>query len=127
MKRKSEQGFTLLEVMIALFVVAMTLGGVMKVMGNAAANSSRLSSKTFAQWVALNQVARLQISKKWPKFGEIKGKEEMADQKWRWVQDTIKTDDENIKRVEVSVWNEEDDSSLMPFVIVVGFLANPSL
>ena len=127
LKIKNNNGFTLLEVMIALFVIAVALGGVIKVMGNAALNTSRLSNKTFAQWVALNRVAKLQIGSQWPKFGETKGDDEMANQKWRWVQKTIKTDDKNVKRIELSVWKEEDDSSASPYVTVVGFLANPGI
>jgi len=117
-------GFTLLEVMVALFIVAIALGGVIKVMGNSAQNSSRLSSKTFAQWVALNEMAELRIKGAWPKLGETKGNQEMAGQKWGWVQKTIKTEDKNIKRIEFSVWNA-GESSTEPFVTVVGFLANP--
>ncbi len=118
-----QHGFTLLEVMIALFIVAVSLGGVIKVMTNATTNSARLTSKTFAQWVALNQIAELRLLDKWPKLGETKGKGEMAGQKWRWMQKTIKTEDKNIKRVEVSVWREDDDGN--PYATVVGFLANP--
>lgn len=123
MKNKNT-GFTLLEVMVALFIVAIALGGVIKVMGNAAQNSSRLTSKTFAQWVALNQVAKLRITKQWPKLGENKGKEEMAGREWEWVQTTIKTEDENIKRVEISV-HLVDDSNSSPFATVIGFLSRP--
>jgi len=127
LKRKTNNGFTLLEVMIALFVIAVALGGVIKVMGNAAINSSRLSNKTFAQWVALNRIAKLQIGNQWPKFGTDKGEDEMASQEWRWVQKTIKTSDKNVKRIELSVWNKNDDSSAAPYITVVGFLANPGI
>ena len=123
---RANKGFTLLEVMVALFIVAIALGGVIKVMGNAASNSSRLSSKTFAQWVGLNQLTKLRLSDKWPKLGEIKGNDEMADQEWRWVQKTVKTEDENVKRIELSVWRKTD-VDVDPYVTVVGFLANPSL
>lgn len=123
---KKQKGFTLLEVMIALFIVAVALGGVIKVMGNAAANSSRLTSRTFAQWVALNQIAKLQINKEWPSLGEKKGNDEMAGQKWKWVQKAVKTEDENIKRIEISVWNINDTAS-SPYVTTVGFLANPEV
>ncbi len=123
MKNKNT-GFTLLEVMVALFVVAIALGGAIKVMGNAAQNSSRLSDRTFAQWVALNQIANLKITKAWPKFSELKGDTEMASRKWKWTQKTIKTEDENVKRVEVSV-TLADDSDKNPFATVVGFLAKP--
>jgi len=134
LKTKNNKGFTLLEVMIALFVVAIALGGVIKVMGNAAINTSRLSSRTFAQWVALNQITKLQILRKWPSPGEIKGDDEMANQEWRWVQKTKAIKDEHdkvtnndIRRIEVSVWNKNDPASAEPYVTVVGFLVNPGM
>ena len=123
--RNKSKGFTLLEVMVALFVVAISLGGVIKVMGSAAKNSARLSDRTFAQWVALNELAELRIKKSWPKLGEVKGDQEMVDRKWLWVQKTIKTDDENIKRVELSVWSAGGKSGADPVATVVGFLAKP--
>ena len=121
---KKQKGFTLLEVMVALFIVAIALGGAVKVIGNAAANSTRMTDKTFANWVALNQIAKLRISNEWPTFGEQKGDSEMAGRKWAWSQESIKTDDDNIKRIEMSVWLESDKKS-SPFVVVVGFLPKP--
>ena len=120
----SSKGFTLLEVMVALLIVAVAMGGAIKVMGNAARNTTRLVDKTFANWVALNQIAELRIKSDWPKLGELKGEQEMSDRNWKWLQTTIKTDDENIKRVEVSVW-AETDVDVDPYVTVVGFLAKP--
>ena len=120
----NNSGFTLLEVMVALFVVAIALGGAIKVMGNAAQNSSRLSNKAFAQWVGSNQIAKLKITKAWPKFDEVKGETEMASQEWKWVQKTIKTEDKNTKRVEVSV-RLANDPDPNPFATVVGFLTKP--
>lgn len=122
--KKKQSGFTLLEVMVALFIVAVALGGAVKVIGNAASNSTRMIDKTFANWVALNQIAKLRISNEWPKTGEQKGDSEMAGRKWAWVQESIKTDDDNIRRIEMSVWLEEDQKS-SPFVTVVGFLPKP--
>ena len=123
MPSRKTRGFTLLEVMVALFVVAIALGGVIKVMGNAARNSGRLSDRTFAQWVALNELAELRIKKSWPKLGEVKGEQEMVERKWNWVQKTIKTADAKVRRVEMSVWTPESSGDSDPVVTVVGFLA----
>lgn len=122
--KNKEQGFTLLEVMVALLIVAVALGGAIKVIANAANNSTRMNNKTFANWVALNQIAELRISKAWPKTGEQKGDSEMAGRKWIWQQESISTDDDNIRRIEMSVWSEDDTKS-SPFVTVVGFLPKP--
>lgn len=121
---KKNTGFTLLEVMIALFIVAVALGGAIKVIGNASQNASRLADRTFANWVALNQMAELRIKGEWPRIGETKGEQEMSGRTWSWLQTTIKTDDDNIKRVELSVW-DQSQNDVDPYVTVVGFLPKP--
>ena len=123
---EGQSGFTLIEVMIALMIVAVALGGAVKAMGNAASNSSALADKTFAQWVGLNQFARLKLSGEWPRPGEQKGDEEMAHRKWLWVQKIIKTEDKNVNRVEISVSDavHEDEGISAK---IVGFLAKPGV
>ncbi len=126
MNKKIEKGFTLLEVMVALLVLAVALGGTLKVVENAASNSSRLSDKTFANWVAMNKLEELRIMKEWPRVGsEATGSNEMAGRNWDWVQKTIKTEDDNLKRIEISVWAEKTKKNNDPFVTLVGFLAKP--
>jgi len=122
--RKHQQGFTLMEVMVALLIVALTIGSGVKIVSNAAINSTRLKDKTFANWVALNQLSELHITKAWPKIGQNDGKSEMVDRQWKWVQKVIKTDDDMMRRVEVSVWPEKDKDA-DPYVTVVGFIAKP--
>ena len=83
---KKNTGFTLLEVMVALFIVAVALGGAIKVIGNASQNAARLADRTFANWVALNQMAELRIKGEWPRVGETKGEQEMSGRTWSWLQ-----------------------------------------
>jgi general secretion pathway protein I len=124
--RKSTAGFTLIEVMIALFIVAIALGGAVKAMGNAANNSAALADKTFAQWVGLNQFARLKLSGEWPKPGEQKGDEEMAHRKWLWVQKIMTTEDKNVNRVEILISDAAHEDNGISAKIV-GFLAKPGV
>lgn len=123
--KHQQTGFTLLEVMVALFIVAVTMGGAIKVMGGAATNTARMTDKTFANWVAMNQMVKLRLGGEWPSIGDTNGKEEMAGRNWNWVQNTIKTEDENIKRIEIQVWGENDDKKISPLINLVGFLAKP--
>lgn len=123
-KIKYQSGFTLLEIMIALLIVAVALGGAIKSMGNAASNSISLSDKAFAQWVGMNQFTRLRLSGAWPKSGETKGDEEMAHRKWSWVQKISTTPEKKVNRVEISVWNSADED-IDPTANIVGFLAQP--
>ena len=119
------KGFTLIEVMVALLIIAVSLSGAVKVMGNGAHNASLLSQKTFAQWVGLNQLTAVKLKGTWLKTGESKGKVEMANQKWQWVQKVIKTEIDNVNRLEISVYSMPRTRGDNPQATVVGFFAKP--
>lgn len=53
-KRSTQRGFTLLEVLIALAIVATTFGGVLALIRGAIANQDYLERRLFAEWVADN-------------------------------------------------------------------------
>jgi len=125
MRQSTSKGFTLIEVMVALLIIAVALSGAVKVMSNGAHNASLLSQKTFAQWVGLNQLTTVKLKGVWLKTGESKGEVEMANQKWQWVQKVIKTEINDVNRLEVSVYalpRGKDDGAQ---ATVVGFFAKP--
>lgn len=112
--RKNSTGFTLLEVLVALAVAAIGLAGVIKVAGSTAYNAQHLQNKTLAQWVALNQITELRVTKQFPPIGQAKGDSEMADRKWYWQQETkaAPLDLPNIanilRQVEINVYADKD-------------------
>ncbi len=122
----ASKGFTLIEVMVALLVIAVALGGAVKVMGRSSHNASLLSQKTFAQWVGLNQLEKVKLEGKWLKTGESKGEVEMAHQKWVWVQKVIKTEIDDVNRLEISVYRGASAAlPSSPSAMAVGFFAKP--
>lgn len=125
MKKYTSTGFTLIEVLIALMIIAVALGGAVKVMGSASVNASILSQRTFAQWVGLNQLTKVKLSGTWLKTGESKGDVEMARQKWVWVQKVIKTEIDDVNRLEIAVYLSPKKSDANPLANVVGFFAKP--
>ena len=125
MKQHTTAGFTLIEVLVALMIIAVALGGAVKVMGSASSNVSTLTKRTFAQWVGLNQIAEVKLAGTWLKTGESKGTAEMASQKWEWVQKVISTEIDDVNRLEVSVYASPRESDDNPLSTVVGFFAKP--
>ncbi|MCK5903609.1 MAG: type II secretion system minor pseudopilin GspI [Cocleimonas sp.] len=125
MNKLKSKGFTLIEVLVALMVIAVALGGAVKVMGSASSNISTLSQRTFAQWVGLNQLTNVQLKGAWLKVGESTGEVSMAERKWKWVQKVVQTEVDTIKRLEVTVYKSPKDRGSNPLVTVVGFLAKP--
>ncbi len=117
------RGFTLLEVLVALAIVAIALAAVVRIGGTAALNAARLEDKTFADWVALNRLEELRLATTWPSTGSLSGSEEMGGRVWRWTQQVQNTDDESVRKVEIQV--ASDDARDAPIDSLVGFVGRP--
>ena len=68
--KPASRGFTLVEVLVAVAVVAITLGAGMRAAGVLIDNSQRLSDVIAAQWCAENHLANLRLSRQFPGVGE---------------------------------------------------------
>ena len=64
------RGFTLIEVLVALAVVAIALGAGLRAAGVLTDNAERLSEVIAAQWCAENQLTALRISRTFPGVGD---------------------------------------------------------
>ena len=60
------------------------MADIIKVSGNQALNTEHLRDKTLAHWVAMNQIAQLQLSRQWPAAGKKSGSEAMGWHEWHW-------------------------------------------
>ncbi len=118
--RARSEGFTLLEVLVALAVIALAMGVAIKAGADNAANAGYLRDKTFAHWVALNKVTELRLEAAWPATGKRAGTEELADRRWRWQAVIEKTFDDDVRRVEVSVALDDQRDAVL--VRRIGFL-----
>ena len=65
-----DKGFTLIEVLVALAIVAITLGAGIKAAGALTTNTQRLADMTAAQWCADNRLTGLRLSGLTPPIGD---------------------------------------------------------
>ncbi len=63
-------GFTLVEVLVAVAVVAIALGAGLRAAGVLVDNSQRLSDVIAAQWCAENHLANLKLTRQFPGVGD---------------------------------------------------------
>jgi general secretion pathway protein I len=70
MRARRPHGFTLIEVLVALAIVAITLGAGIKAAGALTNNAQRMSDVTAAQWCADNQLTGLRLSGLTPPVGD---------------------------------------------------------
>lgn len=119
------QGFTLLEVLVALAVVAIALAALIKGGVQSATTTAHLRDKSLAHWVAMNRVVELSLQKEWPPLGESRNEEKMADQQWYCLARITTTDDPDLRRVEVEV-RTRADSDAPSLQRLIAFLPRPA-
>jgi general secretion pathway protein I len=100
---RADGGFTLIEVLVALTIVAVGMAAVMGALTSSASTAAYLRDKTFAQWVALNQIANLRLSGQQPPTGKSDGDTDFAGRTWHWHQEVVTTELPGVERIDVSV------------------------
>lgn len=125
MRRRLQQGFTLLEVLIALAVLALAMGAVIKATSDYTGNQSYLRDRTLAMWVARNVLVQYQVTGQWLSVGERKGTQEMGDQEWRWLARISQTEESELRRLDVEVYPLDSDDDENPVSVLSGFLRQP--
>jgi general secretion pathway protein I len=119
-RKKANQGFTLLEVMLAMAVFAIAGISLLAVSDNNYRHISHLEEKMFANWVASNQLVNATLAKNWPPKNNKKGEEELAGRKWYWQQKVIKTANNDMKAIVMEVRLDQDEAlaitSLMTYI-----------
>ena len=99
-----QAGFTLVEVLVALVVVAVVLTAVIVEATQAARTVGHVKQKTIATWVASNQLAAVELASSNLSAAEIQGRSGMAGTTWPWRQRVSRTDMAELKRVDVDVF-----------------------
>jgi general secretion pathway protein I len=122
--RRGIRGFTLLEVMVAMTVLALTMGAVIKAVGGYTANQAYLRDRTLAVWVARNVLVEQQVKDAWPSVGELKGSTEMGGREWRWIGTVSQTDEQDLRRLDVKIRPIDAEDS-EPIAVLSGFLRRP--
>ena len=120
-----QTGFTLVEVMVALSIIAIGMAAVIMTVAATTANSTYLRDKTFANWVAQNQLAEIELSPVKPKFGFTDGNEKLAGVTWYWTTKVDKTEDQDTNRVEITVRMHKDKNA-QNYATLVSLIHNPS-
>jgi general secretion pathway protein I len=110
-----QAGFTLLEIMVAMFIFAVAGAAIVKTTAEHINSVGKLEQITFATWVANNQLTRATLlsEKTWPLKNNQRGSVEMLDRTWYWEQEVQDTVDEDLKAVIVTVGlDSEYESSI---------------
>lgn len=120
MSRCPEAGFTLVEVMVALLIVALAVPALLFTLDQQIDGTAYLRDRSMAQLVAINRMSELRLATRVGRpllRGSVNGEEEMAGRLWYWSVESTATDVPEFLRIAVSVRDEaQDDASLYTLV-----------
>lgn len=120
------QGFTLLEVLVALSVFAIAALALLNAQKTQISTDQRLEEKTFAHWVALNHLADLRLLHVFPEIGQSESTVKMAGRDWLITSKIQGTPSVNVRLLVVSVAVKDGQQGMgekpAPVTVVTGFL-----
>jgi general secretion pathway protein I len=102
-KQRPAKGFTLVEVLVALAILAVALAAAVRAASIAADGTSALRERLAATWVAQNRLAELGVQPRWPEVGTREGVAEQAGMQFRWRETVSGTPNPRFRRVEVQI------------------------
>lgn len=118
--RPANGGFTLLENLIALTILAVAIGAALPAGGSAAETVEALGERTLAAWVAHNRLAEVHAIGA-PPPGRQQGEAIQGHHRFRWVQQVTDTSMPGLRAIEVTVFAEDDQ----PRAHLTGHVATP--
>ena len=123
MKRIKNKGFTLIEVMISLFIFSIVSVAVIKNLSTAIRQSADLKDSLEARWVAEDYMTRMQMlpktSENFPTAGFSRDSFQVGDQRWEVEVEVQETENQSVRRIILKVYrglSEENSTELIGFL-----------
>lgn len=104
--RRRRAGFTLVEVLVALAIVAIALAAGLRAAGTLTSNAERLAAVSAAQWCADNALVGLRLAGQLPGIGDADFACEQLGRRFEGRLQTRPTPNPNFRRIDAIVLDE---------------------
>jgi len=120
--KRAACGFTLVEVMVALTIVALSLTATAASMNQMIDAANTMRERTYASWIAQNKIAEMRLANLKPEVSTTSGEVQYANTDWSWRAVVSETGIENFYRVDVTVTLVGSEYNIRT---VTGFIGDP--
>jgi len=124
LRRVRADGFTLVEILVALAIVAVALSAGMRALAQATDGATLLKQRTLALWVAQNRLAAAQLAAPWPAIGSEDGVAAQAGSRFQWRQTISGTPNPAFRKIEIVVVDPATPGYAL--ASLVGYLGQPA-
>lgn len=106
---RSHNGFTLIEVLIALLVFGLIATAAAQVGSQYISSYERIRDKTLASWLADNRINQIRLQENLPDISETSRDTDFGPYRWQVTTAVLATAEPKMRRVEVTVARYRDD------------------
>ncbi len=119
-KTSSQRGFTLLETLVALAILAVALAAALRASGASTTHVDEMRTRLLADWVAQNRLALHVARGDYPNVGMEDGEDTQAGVRLLWHEEVSSTPNPAFRRMEITVFAPDDPQHVLRKLI--GFL-----
>ncbi|AXS81818.1 type II secretion system minor pseudopilin GspI [Marinobacter sp. Arc7-DN-1] len=108
---RTQNGFTLIEVLIALLVFGLIATAAAEVGSQYISSYERIRDKTLASWLADNRISQIRLQETLPGISETSRDTDYGPYRWQVTTAVLATAEARMRRIEVTVARYRDDGA----------------
>lgn len=105
-----QNGFTLVEVLVALVIFGVIAASVLKTMQNSVRAQAAMEERLAANWVAQQVLAEIRVQNPWPPLGEKTERVPVGEREWQVTARVEGTSEERMRHITIEVAQPEAEN-----------------